>query len=422
MATAYRVSAEDDGISASSMTVKILHVFDHSLPLHSGYVFRSLAILRAQAKRNWTTVHVTTPKHTVAQAEIENFGGFVFHRTRQPDGPLTRIPIANEIQQMRLTERVIETVIRAEKPDIVHAHSPVLNAFPALRAAARCGLPVVYEVRALWEDAAVTAGATKEGSLRYRVSRALESYALRRVDAVTTICEGLRREIIARGIPSSKVTVIPNAVDIEAFTADMPRDDALAAELGLANKTVLGFIGSFYSYEGLDLVIRALPKVAERLPDLVLLLVGGGPVEDQLRSLAAALGVGEHVVFTGRVPQAEVGRYYGLIDLLVYARHRTRLTDMVTPLKPLEAMAQKRLFLASDVGGHKELIRDGETGFLFRADDLDDLANRIIEVLSARARWPEILRAGRRFVEEERNWDVSVARYQDVYDRLLGRA
>ncbi len=119
-------------------------------------------------------------------------------------------------------------------------------------------------------------------------------------------------------------------------------------------------------------------------------------------------------MFTGRVPHDEVQRYYDIVDVLAYPRHSMRLTELVTPLKPLEAMAQGRLLVASDVGGHRELIRDGETGMLFRAGDAASLAGAIVRLLAERERWPQLREQGRRFVEHERNWAASVARYRDV--------
>jgi PEP-CTERM/exosortase A-associated glycosyltransferase len=283
------------------------------------------------------------------------------------------------------------------------------------------GLPVVYEVRAFWEDAAADHGTAKEGSMRYRLTRAMETYAFKRVDAVTTICEGLRSDIVARGIPSDKITVIPNAVDIEKFSIGGAPDEALKARLGLAGARVLGFIGSFYAYEGLDLLLSALPRILDQVPDVRVLLVGGGPQDDALKQQARQLGIADKVVFTGRVPHSEVNRYYDLVDVLVYPRHSMRLTELVTPLKPLEAMAQGRLFVASDVGGHRELIRDGETGVLFRAESPQDLASKVLDLLVTHERWPAMKTAGRYFVETERNWKVSVARYRDVYNRLTGK-
>jgi glycosyltransferase involved in cell wall biosynthesis len=153
----------------------------------------------------------------------------------------------------------------------------------------------------------------------------------------------------------------------------------------------------------------------------VLLLVGGGPQDAALKAQAQALGLGDHVVFTGRVPHAEVNRYYDLIDVLAYPRHSMRLTELVTPLKPLEAMAQGHLFVASDVGGHKELIRHGETGWLFKADDVNALAQAILDMLEHRARWPELRANGRQFVETVRNWRNSVANYEAPYKALLSK-
>jgi PEP-CTERM/exosortase A-associated glycosyltransferase len=402
--------------------MRILHVLDHSIPLHSGYTFRTAAILREQRKLGWDTHHVTSVKHTAPGPLVEEVDGLIFHRTPWTPGTIDRVPVLRERAQMRALEARLFEVARELKPDVLHAHSPVLNAFPALNVGRRLGIPVVYEIRAFWEDAAVDHGTTTEGSLRYRATRAMETRAVQQVDAVTTICEGLRRDLVARGVPESKITVIPNAVDIDNFAFGVPGDDALRAELGLTGKRVLGFIGSFYAYEGLDLLLRALPAILQQAPDIALLLTGGGPQEENLKKLTQELGLQDHVKFTGRVPHAQVQRYYSLVDVLVYPRHSMRLTDLVTPLKPLEAMAQGLLLVASDVGGHKELIRDGETGMLFRAGDADDLARSVLRLLAMQDRWPQLREAGRRYVETERNWTNSVARYRDVYGRLTGRA
>jgi PEP-CTERM/exosortase A-associated glycosyltransferase len=277
---------------------------------------------------------------------------------------------------------------------------------------------VVYECRAFWEDAAVDHGTTRAGSLRYRMTRAMETHVFRRADAVTCICEGLRRDIAERGVPDERITVIPNAVDIRSFGGSSGHDRLLAEELGLLDRPVIGFLGSFYAYEGLDLAIDALPRLRRDLPGLVLLLVGGGPQADNLKAQAARLGVDDSVRFVGRVPHDQVQRYYDLVDVLVYPRHRMRLTDLVTPLKPLEAMAQRRLLIASDVGGHRELIEDGVTGRLFRAGDVDHFVDVVGETFASRERWDAIRVAGRAFVESERNWTASVARYRAVYARV----
>ncbi|MEP6998352.1 MAG: TIGR04063 family PEP-CTERM/XrtA system glycosyltransferase, partial [Betaproteobacteria bacterium] len=325
-------------------------------------------------------------------------------------------------QEMAATARRIDELTASFRPDVLHAHSPVLNALPTLRVGRRRGIPVVYEVRALWEDAAVDHGRTREGSLRYGASRTLETFALRHVDHITTICEGLRDEIASRGIAADRITVIPNAVDIDKFRAGGEPDAALRTRLGLDRATVIGFAGSFYAYEGLDLLIEAAAQLSARLPSLKVLLVGGGFQEQALKSLAVARGIADRVVFAGRVPHGDVQRYYELIDVLAYPRHRMRLTEIVTPLKPLEAMAQGRMFVASDVGGHRELVRDGETGFLFPAGDAATLARAIESVLARRAEWPRLSAQARRFVETERNWTRSVAHYQSVYENLTRRS
>ncbi|HSV50998.1 MAG TPA: TIGR04063 family PEP-CTERM/XrtA system glycosyltransferase [Burkholderiaceae bacterium] len=399
---------------------RILHVLDHSIPLHSGYTFRTLSILREQRKLGWETFHLTSPKHVGSTQLEEDVDGWRFYRTPSAP-PAMRLPGLGEAALIRQVERRLLEVAQQLRPDILHAHSPVLNAIPALRVGKRLGIPVVYEVRAFWEDAAVDHGTTTEGSLRYRLTRHLETRALKRADHVFTICEGLRSDIVGRGLAESKVTVIPNAVDIESFDPGGAPNLALKAKLGLANgnPTVIGFIGSFYAYEGLDLLLDALPQILKRLPDVRVLLVGGGPQDAALKAQAVRLGVQDKVVFTGRVPHTEVQQYYDLVDVLAYPRHSMRLTELVTPLKPLEAMAQGRLLVASDVGGHRELIRHQETGWLFRAGSADALANAVCDLLARRELWPQLRGAGRQFVESERNWSASVARYSQPYSQLV---
>ena len=398
--------------------MRILHVLDHSLPLHSGYSFRTLAILREQHALGWETSQLTTPRHGEAAASTEECDGIVFHRTSAPKYGLLKIAGALYAQEMASTARRLDQLCVSLKPDIIHAHSPVLNALPALLIGRRRGIPVVYEVRALWEDAAVDHGATREGSLRYRVSRALETFALRRADHVTTICEGLRKEIISRRVPRHRITVVPNAVDTLAFRMDDKADAALRARLGLEDKIVVGFAGSFYAYEGLDLLLEAAAMLADHLPSLRVLLVGGGPQEEALRKLVVDRGMTDRVIFAGRIPHGEVNRYYGLVDVLAFPRRRIRLTEIVTPLKPLEAMAQGKMLVASDVGGHRELIQDGETGFLFPAGDALALACTLKRVLAQKSEWPRVRGKARRFVEAERTWTRSVACYTEVYHTL----
>ncbi|HEY9099985.1 MAG TPA: TIGR04063 family PEP-CTERM/XrtA system glycosyltransferase [Thiobacillus sp.] len=399
--------------------MKILHVFDHTLPLHSGYTFRSAAILRNQRALGWQTEHLSGPKQVNCQVSEDEADGLHFYRTPQPAGWLAKLPGANPFAVMLAIEKRLLELAQKLKPDVIHAHSPVLDAVPAIRVGRKLGIPVVYEIRAFWEDAAVDHGSTQEGSLRYRLTRALETWAVKHADAVTVICEGLRRDLVGRGIDPQKITVIPNAVDIEKFSVGGAPDSALRVKLGLGNSHVLGFIGSFYAYEGLDLLIAALPRILNQIPDVKILLVGGGPQDVALKQQVMALDLKKRVVFTGRVPHEAVNQYYDLVDVLVYARHPMRLTELVTPLKPLEAMAQGRLMVASDVGGHKELIEDGQTGVLFRAGDVDDLARKVVALLQDASGWNRMKENGRRFVETERNWTASVARYREVYGTLV---
>ena len=397
--------------------MRILHVLDHSLPLHSGYTFRTRAILKAQVARSWQVMGVTGRRHYAEGPDPEVADQLTFGRTAKGR---TAPPPLGELLEVNALSRRIASAIDTFKPDIVHAHSPVLNALAALNATRAWKLPLVYEIRAFWEDAAVGNGTGTEGSARYRVTKALETWAVKRADAVAVICDGLRGDLIERGIAADKIVVSPNGVDLTLFGAPVPPDPALSDELGLKGAEVIGYIGSFYDYEGIDDLIAAMPALVAARPLAKLLLVGGGPMETALRAQASASPVASRIVFVGRVPHERVEDYYALTDVLAYPRKKMRLTDLVTPLKPLEAMAQRRLVAASDVGGHRELIEDGVTGTLFAPDTPLAIAAALSALLADRANWEARRDRARSFVEAERNWSSNIARYEPVYQRLVG--
>lgn len=399
---------------------RVLHVLDHSLPLHSGYTFRTRAILKAQEALGLEVRGLTSQRHNAA-AEWDNaqeqFDGLTFHRTPGiSEGPM----LVREFREMSATHSAILELAKEWRPDVIHAHSPALNGGGALRAARALGVPFVYEIRAFWEDAAVGNRTGTEGSAKYRLTRSLETQVASRADALFTICNGLRDDLIGRGIAGGKIGVMPNGVDLTLFGDPPPRDDALAEELGLApGAPVIGYIGSFYDYEGIDDLIAAMPVLRRTHPDARLLLVGAGEMEAEWRAAAAALPEREAVIFAGRVPHSEVERYYSLIDVLAYPRKASRLTDLVTPLKPLEAMAQRRIVAASNVGGHRELISHGETGFLFAPDNPAAAAETLAELLDRREDWDAIRARGVEHVRTRHDWHNNARRYLVVYHLLL---
>lgn len=400
--------------------MKVLHVLDHSVPLFSGYSFRSRSIIHGQRALGLNPVVLTSPKQGSNANGVEEIEGIRYYRSASlSSGVIRDVPFFREILLMARLARRIRSLAAAEKVDLIHAHSPLLNGLPALWAARRLNLPLVYEARAFWEDAAVDHGSFKEGSARYRISRALETFLFRHADRVVTICEAMRRDLRERGISTEHVRVVPNGVNIDEFKP-LPRAAALAHRLGLNGGPVFGFIGSFYRYEGLRFLLETFPKIRAQIPDARLMLVGGGEEEETLKIIA---GKNDGILFTGRVPHREVGDYYSLVDVFVCPRLRMRLTELVTPLKPLESMAMQKAVLASDVGGQRELIENGHTGLLFAADSAEDLVKQSVRLVRDTALRRRLGEAGRRFVSSERSWDKLVQRYLPIYqDAFRGKA
>jgi PEP-CTERM/exosortase A-associated glycosyltransferase len=399
---------------------KVCHILDHSVPVQSGYAFRSQAIISAQQKQGLEPFAITSPKHFESwngtTLESESIAGVRYYRAESV--PRSPVPFIGEARVMFALVRTLLSIVRREKPDLLHAHSPILNAFPALLVSRVLRIPVIYEMRSSWEDAGVDQGTYREGDWKYRLAKSLETLVCQRVDQVVALCQGLKTDLVNRGIPARKITVVPNGVDLSAFSSQA-RSPVGNFNLQLHGKKVIGFFGSFFHWEGLDLLVRAVGLLVAKRSDIVLLLIGGGVAERDLKEMIREQGLGAHVYMPGRVPQNEIPSLYEVADVLVYPRYSMRLTELVTPLKPLEAMAMGKAVIASDVGGHRELIEHGRTGFLFQAGNADALAQTIWRVLEDDDLRQMIATGGERWVRQERSWEKITRAYHEVYNRVI---
>ena len=324
-----------------------------------------------------------------------------------------------ELMLMHVLTKTIEKAIVDYKPDVIHAASPVLVGLPALRVARKHKLPLVYEVRDLWENASVDRGKWGYDSLPYRGAKALETILFKKADGIVTICEALRNEIAPRVGKNVALSVIPNGVESDLFTPSPPSERVLE-KWNLRGKKIVGYIGAFQPYEGLESLIEAMPAIAKEIPNAHLMITGGGnDLEATLHELVRTQDLGNLVTFTGRVPHSEVQEMYSVVDLMVYPRISTRTTELTTPLKPLEAMALEVPVMLSNTQAMCELVTDGKTGLTFKAGDSEALAETCIRALSEPEKSREMARNARAYVQNERHWPKIVESYQGIYEAAI---
>lgn len=404
----------------------ILHALDTSIPAIGGYTTRARMIVENQKRAGWDPAVITflrQPRPVIETGENgsfpqEEYGGIRYFRSE--DWRFARavrgwgVPVLREVSEMLPFGTTLRRIAQSLASTIIHAHSPILVGYPALRAARRLGIPFVYEIRAFWEDAAVDQKKSAAGSLRYRLTRFLETRLITKSDAVVVICEGLQNDLIERGVKAEKIFIVPNGVDTETFTP-IPEDAELRSKLGFSGKTVVGYIGTFYNFEGLRFLIEAMEILRER-DDIVCLIVGYGEADNEIRQLVEELGLAHRVHFAGKVPNYKVQSYYSIVDILVYPRISRRITELVTPLKPLEAMAMGKTVLASNVGGLRELITDGQDGILFEPENASDLAEKICHLIDRGDLCRELGCRARESMLAKRSWADLVGHYRDVYD------
>lgn len=401
--------------------MKVLHVLETSVPELIGYTIRGQYIIHHQRQQGLEPVVVTSPffRGTRGRA-IDEIGGVRYFRSNHipaPDRKQGRLRSHwTRLNMVRRYRSFVAEVGRAEKPDVIHAHSSYMNGLAGRYASARLGLPLVYEMRGLWHDTAVVEDGLVKDSFAYRTVWRLELGVMRRANVVVVISQGLRNLLVERGIDPAKIVVVPNGVDTSIFKP-RPPDSELLTTLGLQGCFVVGFIGSLRRLEGIGLLVESFKEIVRREPRARLLIVGEGPERSRMATAAAEAGLSDVVRLTGLVPHNEILRYYSVMDLLVYPRIDVQTTQTVTPLKPLEAMAMGKVCLASDVGGLKELVEDGVTGLLFASGDARDLAEKILLLASDPALLQRLRTNAQSTVGRDREWSTIVSSYSAIYHR-----
>jgi PEP-CTERM/exosortase A-associated glycosyltransferase len=405
--------------------IRVLHVLDHSWPVHTGYSIRSLHLVAAQYRLGLRPRVLTGPLQLVDEPEsADTVVESISYRRTPYSGSFSewaithRLPLFRDAAVVQLIRNRILELLESEPVDIIHAHSPALCGLGALLAARSKKLPFVYELRAFWEDAAVDQNKTSTRSLRYRLSQKLEDYVVHRADAVVGISQSILDELKKRKTDAARLFHVPNGVDVEKFSP-VSRDENLAAKLGLGSGPVLGFIGSLYRWEGVAWLVRAVAELRRHGTACKLLIVGDGEEMPAVREAVRELNAGDFVQILGRVPHDEIERYYSVVDVLVYPRHSIRLTELVTPLKPLEAMALGKSILGSDVGGMRELVESEKTGILYRADNVQDFCAQAKRLLAQPNLRRKLGEEALEFILREKDWKVLAQRYIHIYDSAI---
>jgi glycosyltransferase involved in cell wall biosynthesis len=398
---------------------RVLHIVTDALPTTSaGYTIRTQEIALAQRFAGMDP-HVSTrigfpvTAGAIDGRETVTVDGVPYHRLLPwvMPGRMDRIYRTHLRHAARLTERL--------QPAVLHAASNYANAVIALALREATGLPVVYEVRGFWEDTWLSrhaANADLKLSDRYVRTRALETHCMTDADLVVTLGEAMREEIIARGVPADNVIIVPNGVS-EGFLRPLPDGAALRASLGIQpDEHVVGLVSSLVAHEGIGTLLEAVKILNDRGVKTRALIVGDGPERTALQRQAADLGL--NAIFTGRVPSAKVRDYHAALDVFVVPRTPDRVCQLVTPLKPVEAMASGLPVVVSSVRALSEIVSDRQTGLLFPPLDAGALADQLQQVLDRPDLRTKLGTTAREWVARDRTWAHNAARYREAYRRL----
>jgi len=405
---------------------KVFYLLHTALPHHSvGYATRTHGLLRGIRSHGWDVQGVTRLGYPYDMPEMGLLGpiestvtveGVPYNRLSTSEGLETKTPLQSYISRY---VKALKTHASAARPFVLHAASNYWNGLAGVSAARELGIPSIYEVRGLWEITRGSRNPEWMGGPMYRYMSRMETDAANNADQVIAITNALRHELIDRGVDEDKITVVPNGVETSRFVP-RPRNQALAARLGLRGKTVIGYVGSILNYEGIGLLLDAAHQLKQARDDVAFLFVGDGAELAHYRERVETEKLSDVVIFTGRVPHYEVEDYYSIIDISPFPRLPLPVCEIVSPLKPFEAMAMEKTVVASNVGALAEIVTDGETGLLFNKGDSQALSHTLRCLLDNPALRIRLAESGRRWVEQERDWAKLSEQIEEIYTALGG--
>ncbi len=407
--------------------MKVLFVMESSVPIeNAGCPIRNRYVMEYFESKGVEIAGLTSPFMPILPKEIiegsEIINGIRYYRSQY----LNTIDGVS-IMTLRWIKRyfmfnkyceLLEKICKQEKPDLMHAISSYVNGNAANKVGKKLGIPRVYEIRSIAASAAAVVDGKSHDSFKYQTVWKLDKKAMLEADRLAPLSTVLQAELINRGIPADKMDVVHNVVDSDRF---VPQEKAseIVQKYNLENKLVVGFIVSLREIEGLSTLVAAAPKIIQSYPDVKFMIVGEGSDMENLKKLARQENVIDYFIFTGRVPHKQVVSYYSVIDIFALPRVNSLVNNTVSPLKPLEIMAMEKVVVASDVGGLAEPIQDGKTGILFKADDVNDLADKIIQLIGNERKRDEIGGEARNWVIKNRNINMLTEQYIPIYEKLL---
>lgn len=404
---------------------RALYLLHNSLPHQSGgYATRTHGLLTALHRLGYPTVGVTRPGFPSVKGvfqqrrDIEPIDVIDEVPYRRLLGPVPSLPRSDLEGFTGVYVDMLRPLMDEYRPGVLHAASNWWNGVAATRAAAAAGIPSIYEVRGLWEVTRWSRQDAWGNSDTFRLDARYEADAAKAADRVITITSALKREMVRRGVEESKISVVPNAVDVERFS-QVTRDPSLARELGFDGSVVIGFAGSITFYEGLDdLLVACAALRGNTKQPFGLLFVGDGAVKNDLEVLAAELGIADICRFVGRVPHHDVERYLGIMDITPFPRKPLPVCEMVSPLKPLESMASGVAVMVSSVEALLEMVDYGACGAIFEKGNNDDFALQLGKLIDDPELRRHYVEHARGWVAENRSWLAVARTAAALYDEL----
>ena len=404
----------------------IMYHVNQSLPHHSsGYAIRTQSLLKSLKSKNWNIsayARVGYPNDRydyIGSKIVDSYStvdGIDYYFTPSRTKSIGKLDIK---QYQKESINLILKQAKKFNPSIIHSASNYSCGLAATASAKILGIPSIYEMRGLWHVTRTAKQPEYDESDHYRMIEALEIQAAKNASHVFTITDSVKNILLKNGIEKEKITLLPNAVDIDKF-APREKNERIEQKFGLKGMTTIGYIGSFTDYEGLDYLLKAGAKLKEKYEGkFKLLMVGDGVVLDNLKNLSKELKLDNDVHFTGRIDHNDVFDYYSVIDIAVYPRKGTKVCEIVSPLKPLEAMAMEKTVITSNVKALSEMMKDNETGLLHAKDDIDDLTRLLEKCLRDKKLTKNLGINARKWVINNRNWDAVSERVNNLYKKLI---
>lgn len=326
----------------------------------------------------------------------------------------------NIVEYIKKYVNILVETAKKHNADIIHGASNWFNGLAAYYAGKILGIPSIYEIRGFWDESSLALRPELHEADMIKMKQFMENFVINNVTKVITINDNLKDELIERLPHINNIDIIYNGVDMDKFNIDKHIKYEMRQKFKIDDDTtIFGYIGSLLNYEGIEYILQSIKRLSDKKYKIKFFMIGDGKEKDNLLKLVNTLKIESYFEYIGKISHDEVSKFYNMFDIIVYPRKNDKVCRTTSSSKIFETMCMAKPIIVSKLPAYDEIITDRYNGLYCMPDDIDDIYNKIVELINDKELQNTIGNNAREWVMKNRDWKSLGLKLSEIYKQIL---